>query len=350
MSKPKTLVIISPGFPADEDDSTCIPSQQLFVRALQKQRPDINLVILSFQYPFTAREYVWHGIPVIALGGKNESKLHRLVIWQKAWRALRKINSEHNITGMVSWWLGDCALIGSRFSKKYNIKHYSWILGQDARPGNKYVKWIKPKAEWLIGLSDSLAKEFEANYGLKPKYVMPLGTDISGFEKASGMRDIDMMGAGYLIPLKQYHLFVEAVKRLTVAFPNIKTMICGNGPQMKSLKEQVSRLGLEDNVILKGEISHRATLALMQRSKIFLHTSMYEGFGTVLCEGLYGGAHVISLVSPMEVMPPQFHKADNVDDIVQIATRLLSDKTLDHNPVWIFPVAEMAGQIAALFD
>jgi hypothetical protein len=52
----------------------------------------------------------------------------------------------------------------------------------------------------------------------------------------------------------------------------------------------------------------------------------------------------------MQVMPPQFHKANNVDDIVDIATRLLNNKTLDHNPVWIFPVAEVAEQIAALFD
>jgi DNA-binding NarL/FixJ family response regulator len=36
---------------------------------------------------------------------------------------------------------------------------------------------------------------------------------------------------------------------------------------------------LQSTIVLTGELSHIATLQLMQRTKLFLHTSSYEGFG-----------------------------------------------------------------------
>ena len=44
----KYLVIITPGFPANEEDTTCLPSQQLLVRALNRIDPALDIVILSY--------------------------------------------------------------------------------------------------------------------------------------------------------------------------------------------------------------------------------------------------------------------------------------------------------------
>jgi glycosyltransferase involved in cell wall biosynthesis len=43
-----------------------------------------------------------------------------------------------------------------------------------------------------------------------------------------------------------------------------------------------------------GPQSHTETLLLMNQSKVFLHTSHYEGNSTVLMEALYSGCRVIS--------------------------------------------------------
>jgi hypothetical protein len=44
------LVILTPGFAADEGDSTCLPAQQQLVISWQEQFPGIPLIILAFQY------------------------------------------------------------------------------------------------------------------------------------------------------------------------------------------------------------------------------------------------------------------------------------------------------------
>ena len=71
-NKPETIVILSPGFPRNEADSTCMPPQQLFVKALKEICPGLNIIVLAFQYPFFAGEYQWNGVKVISLGGKNK--------------------------------------------------------------------------------------------------------------------------------------------------------------------------------------------------------------------------------------------------------------------------------------
>jgi len=93
-NKPETLVILSPGFPANEADTTCMPPQQLFVKALNETCPGLDIVVLSFHYPFVADEYNWYGVKVFALGGKDKGRLLRLFTWVKAWNTLRKLNNK----------------------------------------------------------------------------------------------------------------------------------------------------------------------------------------------------------------------------------------------------------------
>ena len=349
MERIKTLLIITPGFPADESDSTCMPPQQLFVKALHAEHPELSIIILSLQYPFKAKNYHWHGIPVIAFGGRNRGRILRVFNWMDVWAILKQLNREHEVVGLLSFWLGECALIASRFSKTSNVPHYCWLLGQDARPGNKYVKLTKASGDWLIALSDGLAAEFNKNYGILPQHIIPPGVDISSFGPTAPKRNIDIIGAGSLIELKQYHLFIDVVKKLTVSFPRIKTVICGKGPEMPKLKARISQLKLEKNIELAGELPHKEVLALMQRARIFLHTSAYEGFGMVLSEALYAGAHVISVVSPMNKMPWQFHKAKGEHGMVAIAAALLKDETLVHEPVLQYPINTIARKVAGLF-
>ena len=48
----KRLVILTPGFPKDETDTTCIPFLQDFILELNDQYPSLKIDILAFDYPF----------------------------------------------------------------------------------------------------------------------------------------------------------------------------------------------------------------------------------------------------------------------------------------------------------
>jgi len=347
--KPDTLVILSPGFPASEADTACMPPQQLFVKALKEICPGLRIIVLTFHYPFSAAEYEWHGVQVIALGGRDNGRLLRVLTWFKAWMRLRKINREHHVLGLLSFWFGECALIGNYFAKRHHLSHYSWLLGQDAKRGNKYFRWIKPRGDTLIALSDFLAREVILNHGVVPANVIPVGIDISMFPQLPLKRDIDVLGAGSLIPLKQYHLFVEAIALLKPFYPNIKAVLCGKGPEMENLKVLAKSLNLNGNLVFNGELPHAAVLDLMQRSKIFLHPSNYEGYGSVLAEALFGGAHVVSFCKPMRQDYRHHHVVKNKEEMLRELLAILKNRNRGHDRVSMCPAEQIAKNMISLY-
>lgn len=325
-SKVKTLIILTPGFPADEEDTTCLTPMQTFVRSMKQTHPALTIIVLAIRYPFFSKTYRWHGIQVISFGGEFKGKWFRFLTNFSVWQTLKRLNKEVEIVGVLSFWLNLCALLASIFSRFYQLKHLCWLLGQDAKMGNKYVKLVRPKAEELIAISDFIAREFEKNYAIKPKHIIPTGIDDSLFSDTELRRSIDILGVGSLIQLKQYHLFLEVIKQLVTTFPNLKAVLCGDGPEMQRLKAKINQLKLEDNVALMGEIPHKDVLNLMQKTKVFLHTSNYEGFGTVNLEALCAGAKVVSFVKPMQATIKNWYTVNTLPEMVIKARDILSDE------------------------
>jgi glycosyltransferase involved in cell wall biosynthesis len=350
MAKDNTLVILSPGFPENEADSTCVPAQQVFVRNLKENFPALQLIVLTFQYPYVSSEYQWNGVTVISFGGKNKGGLYRFINWVRVWFKLRVLKRKYNLIGLLSFWMGECTLIASRFARRNKLKYYSWVLGQDAKKWNKYFDYINPKAGSLIALSDFIGEEFERNYKIKPDHVIPVGIDPEMFGPPAAKRDIDILGAGSLIPLKQYFLLVNIVGVLRETHPDIKAIICGNGPEMESLGTMIKNLGLENNITLIGEQPHDEVLNMMGRSRIFVHTSAYEGFGVVCPEALYAGAHVVSFVRPMMATIPHWHYAYEQDDMLKIVRGLLGNPELDHSRVSTYLVKDNTKAMMKLYD
>jgi glycosyltransferase involved in cell wall biosynthesis len=349
MSKADTLVILTPGFPKDEADTTCLPPQQVFVRNLKQQHPNLTIIILAFQYPYYSAEYQWNGIRVIAFGGQNKGRANRLLIWARAMLMLRKLHKKYNLVGLLSFWVGECTLIAARFATKHDIKYYGWILGQDARSGNKFIKRIKPSGEDIIAISDFVAAEFGKNYSIQPAHVIPVGIDPVHFN-SNLKRDIDILGAGSLISLKQYDLLIDLVAKLKVTAPNIKAIICGDGPERETLQMMIDSLGLTENITFTGELPHAEVLSLMTRTRVFMHPSNYEGFSTVCLEALNAGAQVVSLVRPMLQEIQNWHIAESPHNMLIIVQKLL-DNPLS-NPVQVTPyLAKDSGlAVMKLFD
>jgi glycosyltransferase involved in cell wall biosynthesis len=345
----KTLLIITPGFPKNEADTTCIPPQQVFVKALKQVNPQLNIIVLSLTYPFFTATYQWHGIKVMAFGTKNKGRVFRVVSAIKMWRALTRLIKHTEIIGLLSFWLGKCAWIADKFAKRNHLKHHSWLLGQDAKAGNKYVNKIKPHPASLIAISDFVARGLQANYGILPSHVIPVGVDVAMFPQNNNSKEIDVLGVGSLIPLKQFSVFLEIVKCLKYYLPNVKATICGDGPEMELMRSLIDVMELQNNVTLTGELPHAGVLALMQRSKVLLHPSNYEGFSTVCLEALYAGAHVISFVRPMNADMPNWHIVTDKEDMLDRLISILQNTETSYSPVMPYPVHDNALAITALY-
>ena len=346
----KTLVVLTPGFPENEADTTCLPFLQTHIHALNKKFPDLEIIIVAFQYPYMRGTYKWFQNEVISFGGKEKGKGHRLLLWVKVWRLLSKLKKSKNIIGLFSLWCTECALMGSKFGNIYHLKHYTWLCGQDAKKSNKYVKFIRPKGSELIAMSDFLKREFYKNHHIEPRQVIPIGVDPAQFSTMQFERNIDILGAGSLIPLKQYNVFVDVVSELREALPDVKVILCGQGEEQDRLQEQIDTLQLQNKICLFGEVPHAEVLQLMQRSRIFLHTSNYEGFGTVCLEALHAGAHVVSFTKPMDVAIPHWHHVNNEKEMIMKVKEILCDPTTSYDSVTAYTAEDVAIAMMKLFD
>src|SRR5436190_923675 len=101
MNKPdQTLVFLSPGFPANETETNWLPFVQLLIKELKNQFPKLNIIVLSFFYPYQINEYEWNKINVIPFDGMHKRKLKHLLFWRSIWKKLNKIKKENKVIGL----------------------------------------------------------------------------------------------------------------------------------------------------------------------------------------------------------------------------------------------------------
>jgi hypothetical protein len=171
----KHILFLTPGFPEDEADTSCIPALQLFIKHLQSVGR-IEMTVIAFQYPFRIDRYLWNGVTIFSIGGGNRKGLYRIWNWQKIYRLAIKIHRDHTIDQIHSFWLTECAFLGSKIAAKLKLLHTCTLMGQDVLPENKYLSIIKHLPE-IIALSRIHAQTLYLNTGIQAKELIPWGIE-----------------------------------------------------------------------------------------------------------------------------------------------------------------------------
>jgi glycosyltransferase involved in cell wall biosynthesis len=305
---------------------------------------------MAFDYPFITSSYQWNKNKVISFNGWKKKGFKKLFKWLIIWIRMGKIKRNNKMVGLFSLWCNECAYLGNRFAKRNYLAHFCWIQGQDAKKENNYVRRIKPSATELVAISDFIQKEFEKNHSVRPEHVIPVGIRLVEFLRGNGVKDIDLLGVGSLISLKQYHLFIEVIYSVKQHFPGIKAVLCGKGPEENKLKMLIAKYGLQQNIELTGELPHGEILRIMNRSKVFLHTSNYEGLGVVCIEALYAGCHVISFVQPMHYDIEHWHIVQTKEEMIEKTQVIISNSGTLYKPVLTFTIGESVKKIMQLYN
>jgi len=316
-TKNKHIVILTPGFPENETDTACIPALQLYVKALREQS-EFTITVISFHYPDKKTTYSWNGIPVIALGGS--SRLSKILLWKRAARVLKELHQQKRISVLHSFWLGECALIGNWFAQKKHISHFTTLMGQDALKQNGYAKILPIKKMKLVTLSQFHQHTFYQNHKVSTE-IIPWGVALEDFPQ-SDEKNIDIIGIGSLIPLKNYALFIEIVSELSKIKP-INAVIVGDGILKPELEEKIRKLNLKNTIQLKGGLPYTETIKLLSGAKILLHPSAYESFGLVFAEALQSKTQIVSRKTGCIFETENWVTADSKEEMAQACLNLL---------------------------
>ena len=346
MKSSKHIVIITPGFPADENDFLTIPPLQEFLKSFKSGFPLSKITVLAFQYPYQIKKYNWNGITVISFAGKNES-VTKPLLWRRIIKEAKIINEEESFTVIHSLWLGECAMIGNILSKKFNCTHVCTLMGQDVKRSNKYLRLLKKKKFKIVALSKNQSDQFFNLTNRNADEIIHWGIDeipVSNCE-----RDVDLLAVGSLILLKNYSLFIKLVEKIKAKTPDVKCILVGTGPEELSLKLLAKEKGVENNIEFAGILNRTEIFKLMQRSKIFIHSSKFEGAGYVFAEALVNGMNIVSFNVGYAQPHPKWFIAVDEEDFINITLNLLASK-LDFSAVNPFPLTETVNRYASLYE
>lgn len=319
------ILIITPGFPENEEDTVCLPAVQQAVLCYKKIYPQTEITIVSLQYPFQGGYYKWHGIDVHAIGGKNRGGLYTALTIVKAFYMCVRLQKNKAIDAIICLWLRDTSLVGKMLAKLYKMPYITWMHGQDAKAGNKYFNRTAATESDLVAISDWQNDILFQSYGIRAAHVVNNGINTAIFpEFNQGDRSVDLLAAGSFLHFKQYHLFIELVNYLrNQGYTDIKAILSGDGELQQQLAQLVNDYGLQNNITFTGRIPHKKLLELMNNTKLFVHPSTYEGHSTVVLEAMYSGCKVLGFI-PAGSRPTQnFILCSDFDQMKQHALNIL---------------------------
>jgi glycosyltransferase involved in cell wall biosynthesis len=87
----------------------------------------------------------------------------------------------------------------------------------------------------------------------------------------------------------------------------------------------------------------------MQRTKVFVHPSSYEGFSGVCQEALAAGAYIISFCKPMKQDIKHWHIVSNKDEMKAQALEVLQNPDTVFENIIPFSMQDTAKKMMGLF-
>jgi len=146
--------------------------------------------------------------------------------------------------------------------------------------------------------------------------VAPPGVEPQ-FSPAGERSDVPLVVAvGRLVPVKQFHLLIEALVAMKHDHPDLEAVIAGEGYERPALEDLIRRRGAESWISLPGYLPEETLIGLYRRAWVLASTSLREGWGMTVTEaGACGTPSVVSSISG--------HK----DAVLDGVTGILADDT-----------------------
>jgi glycosyltransferase involved in cell wall biosynthesis len=195
------------------------------------------------------------------------------------------------------------------------------VLVTSARERGLYHFGLR-RADAILAQTEAQVRALHQHYGL-PAWLAPMWVDVPTDDVAPAARDIDVLWVANLRALKRPELFVELARRL----PHHRFHLVGGvAPKEPDVAAQVETLArAQPNLQCHGRLSYNDTLALFARARVFVSTSLIEGFPNTFLQAWAHGVPSVSYFDPDGVVARcgLGSCVDSLDALVLVVQRLL---------------------------
>ena len=141
-----------------------------------------------------------------------------------------------------------------------------------------------------------------------------------------------VVAVGRLVPVKRFHLLVEALVRLKPQHPDLRAVLAGEGYERPALEALIRSHGAEGWIELPGFVDDDALLDLYRSAWVVASSSLREGWGMTVTEaGACGTPSVATRIGGHEdavVDGTSGLLVDTTDDMVAALDAVLRDEVL----------------------
>ena len=202
--------------------------------------------------------------------------------------------------------------------------------GEELKKYDKIIAICKEMNEEIKELYPFLSSEIEYIYNpLDCNNIIEQGNEniekMTSYEKELIERDYFLAVSRLDTVQKDFETLIEGYSILKNKGIKEKLYIIGEGNGRVKIEKMIEEKNLGQDVILLGE--KKNPYVWMKNSKLFIHSSRYEGFGVVLLEALMLDKFVISSncpTGPTEILTnPKAGELFDVGDANQLAEKVL---------------------------
>ena len=222
------------------------------------------------------------------------------------------------------------------------------------------LRWVLERASYVTSVSDDLMQKMRRLVEIEEGQVISNVFDASIFDTralselvkdhpdrrqvlAESFFRLKSQGgavigtAGFLRPIKGFHILLQAVERVVKTHPDTCLLVVGQFARESYKREMLKQIrdrGLKRHVVFTGYVPHRDVLAWMREMDIFAFPSLHEGSPNALLEAMACGlpiaaSRVGGIVDIVEddrdvLLVP----ADDVDMLSQKLQQLVRDMEL----------------------
>lgn len=228
-----------------------------------------------------------------------------------------------------------------RYIGNLKVRVVGWVHYSLAnKKGRKYENYRKRFELYskIILICDDMKKEFEEIFSqFKDKGVRiynPMDFDVIKAkaddrseitpEDERLLKDDFFVGVSRLVGGKNRVGLVEIYGELKKKGVKEKLYILGDGDDRPNIERKIKELNLEEDVLLLGQ--KKNPFPYMKAAKMFLHTSMGEGFGLVLVEAMACDTIVVAYDCPTG--PREILEDGKAGGLVPLNDKLIFEKTV----------------------
>lgn len=216
------------------------------------------------------------------------------------------------------------------------------------RMGIKFARWLTKRifeSVDAIILPTEKVRERHVENGITLEFnVVPSGIDLERHKEPFsqeerrqlrakyGISDGDtlLISLGRVAPEKNINELIDYYKRALDKYPNLKFMIVGAGPAMRTLEEQAKRLGLRGRVVFTGMVNPDEVHKYYRLGDLFLSASTSETQGLTYIEAAANGLPLLCRRDPClngVIIPGENgYEYENEEEFSAFLDTLLSDK------------------------